>query len=70
MTNITGLPSAKASELRKLLDEVTRTMPDQIEMMKILAKLDFEKFKALVGAGFTKEQALEIVKAEKIQANI
>lgn len=70
MSNITGLPQAEASELRKLIDKLSRSLPEHIEMMALLAKADFEKFKALVAAGFTKEQAIDLLKAEKIKASV
>lgn len=70
MSNITGIPKAEASDLRKILDQMTRTMPEQIEVLQLLARLDFEKFKALQAAGFKAEQAMDLMRAEKIKASI
>lgn len=68
--NITGLPPAPPNELRKILEGLKRGMAEQIELQQLIARLDREKWKAWVEAGFTEQQALDLLKAEKIRANV
>lgn len=68
--NIIGLPKAEASDLRKAIDSLVRAMPEQLELATLLAKLDMNTFNAYVAAGFTKEQALDLLKASKIKASV
>lgn len=68
--NIIGLPKAEASELRKIMDNLIRTMPEQIELAALLAKLDMNTFQSYIAAGFTKDQAMDLLKASKIKAHV
>lgn len=68
--NIIGLPKAEASELRKIMGNIIRTMPEQIELAALLAKLDMNTFQSYIAAGFTKDQAMELLKASKIKAHV
>jgi len=70
MSNITRIPKAGATELRKVIDHILRTMPEQIEMAMLLAKLDMNTFNGYIAAGFTKEQAMDLLKSSKIKANV
>lgn len=68
--NIIGLPKAEASELRKIMDQIIRTMPEQIELAALMAKMDMNTFQSYIAAGFTKDQALDLLKAAKIKAHV
>jgi hypothetical protein len=67
---ITGLPPVPPNDLRKLLEQIKRGFAEQVELSQLVAKLDREKFKAYVAAGFSEAQALELLKAEKIRAHV
>lgn len=68
--NIIGLPKAEASELRKIIDNLIRAMPDQLELSTLLAKFDMNTYNAYLAAGFTEDQALDLLKASKIKASV
>lgn len=70
VSQIHAIPKQDASELRKLLDGMKRAMPEHMELLALLAKMDFAKFEAYVAAGFKPEQALDLLKAEKIKASV
>lgn len=70
MSNLVGLPKQEASELRKVLETIKRGMPEQMELIAMLAQMDFAKFQAYVAAGFKPEQAIDLLKAEKIKASV
>ena len=70
MNHITALPKPDATELRKILDTIKRTMPEELELRAVLAQMDFAKFNAYIQAGFKEHQALELLKAEKIKASV
>lgn len=67
---VVGLPPSNPSELRKVLDTLKRGMPDQLELLTMLARMDFAKFEAYIAAGFKPEQAIDLLKAEKIKAHV
>lgn len=68
--NIIGLPKAEASELRKAIDGIVRSMPEQVELAALVAKLDMNTYQSYIAAGFTKDQALDLLKASKIKAHV
>lgn len=70
MSNITGIPPAPATDLRKLLDGWKRNFHEHVELQEMLAKMDKATFDSYVKAGFTKGEAIELLKASKIKANI
>lgn len=70
MSNIIGIPKQEASDLRKILDTIKRGMPEQIELIATLARMDFARYEAYVAAGFKSEQAIDLLKAEKIKAHV
>ena len=53
-----GKPNEMKEAIRTMLD----VMPDYIEYLKVDAQVRREKFKALVGQGFTVDQAIELCK--------
>lgn len=67
--NVTPLPPP-TSKLRVMLDQIKRDWLEQVELLELMAKLDHEKFGALVKAGFNAVQAMDLLKAEKIKASI
>ena len=70
MSNISAIPKQDASELRKVLEQMKRAMPEHIELVALLARMDFAKFEAYVAAGFKPDQAIDLLKAEKIKAHV
>jgi hypothetical protein len=52
-----------AADYQKLLADMRQRMPQLIEFEVLKAKLVRERFLALRSAGFTDQQALDIVKA-------
>jgi len=70
VSNVIGMPKAEASDLRKIIDKFMRSLPEHIEMLKIMARMDFEQFQAYVKAGFNPEQAMDLIRAGKIKANV
>jgi hypothetical protein len=51
------------AELRGAISTLTMTFEQSVELYKVVGKLYKAKFDAFVAAGFSAEQALEIVKA-------
>ena len=49
-------------KMKNTMNEFKRTLPYQIEIQALLAKLQMAKFQSLVKEGFTMEQALFLVK--------
>jgi uncharacterized protein (UPF0128 family) len=45
------------------LEKLRREMPEIIESQKLIAKIRYETFKAYMDAGFTEEQAMNILKS-------
>lgn len=54
-------------EFQLMIDEMKRTLPFMIENWKIDAKSMFARRKALIEAGFSEKEALEIIKARGAQ---
>lgn len=54
-------------ELELALDEMRRTLPFMIQMWSIDAENLFERRNALIEAGFSEKEALEIIKARGAQ---
>lgn len=59
---ITLLPP-KTDEFKAALDNAIRHLPDTFSYIALRASADFHYFSELKIAGFTEQQALEIVKA-------
>jgi len=57
-----GTPGEKLQEFKEAVRQMTLTLPVQLEMMAIQAKLIRAKYNALVAEGFTEQQALELCK--------
>lgn len=70
MSNITPIPKQDASDLRKVIEGLKRAMPEQVELATLLAKIEFAKYEAYIAAGFSKDQAIDLLKAEKIRASV
>ncbi|HZG16946.1 MAG TPA: hypothetical protein VE710_18300 [Candidatus Bathyarchaeia archaeon] len=58
-------PTGKLTPIEKqmLLEEIENEMPFQIKLFTETSKVYKARFDSLVAAGFSQEQALEIVKA-------
>lgn len=54
-------------EQQMLIDDIVAQMPFQIKLFAETSKLFKERFDALVAAGFSEKQALEIVKARGLE---
>lgn len=52
--------------LREMMEMMNATWNEQVEIMEMRAKLDKAHFDALVKAGFSKEDALDIIKAKGV----
>lgn len=70
MSNVREIPTADKNELRALVEKMKRGMAEHIEMMSILAEVDFAKFQALQKAGFKPEQAIALMRAEKMTVKV
>lgn len=55
-------------ELDMMADEVRRMLPFQIEAIKMNAKALGERREALIKEGFTREEAMDIIKARGVDA--
>ena len=62
MTDIKLISDKEMSEMRKLLVELKKDLPVHLESQTILAQVLKAKFDALIGEGFSVEQALELCK--------
>lgn len=51
-----------AIELQMMVDESARMLPFQIQMMKDTSKVLAARLNALIDEGFTREEAVEIIK--------
>lgn len=69
MANLTEIPQ-KPDDMQKAIDTLTRLLPQQIILYGLLAKADFAKYEGYVKAGFSKSEALDLLKAEKIKATV
>jgi len=54
----------KLSGLKDMIEMFQSTWTEQIEIMAMRAKIDKAYYDSLVQAGFTKEEAMEIVKSK------
>ncbi|WP_264647956.1 hypothetical protein [Bacillus thuringiensis] len=54
-------------ELEMILDNFVKALPMQMRMQREMSKVYKSRFDALVSEGFTKQQALEIVKSRGIE---
>lgn len=55
-------------ELEMMAEELNRMMPLQIEVMKVNAKILAERREALMKEGFTRKEAIDIIKARGVEA--
>ena len=55
-------------ELDMMTDEIKRMLPFQIEAIKLNAKALGERRDALMKEGFTREEAMDIIKARGVDA--
>lgn len=49
-----------ADKLRALLEESKRTLPVLLEHAEVMAKMRFANYRALLAAGFTEQQAMDL----------
>lgn len=59
---VTPMPNEEHDKMRAALEQLKRNKQYQIELNEILAEIRKQAFDAHVRQGFTKEQALELVK--------
>mgnify|MGYP000685716485 CR=1 FL=1 len=55
----------KGTPVDEALADFRKSMASMLELEALLAKKTAEKFKALVANGFTRAEALDLIKAEK-----
>ena len=67
MTKTKFFPPPSRPGIRDVLNDVKRNFDAHLALQELTAQLDRERFKAWVNAGFTEEQALELLKAEKLR---
>ena len=67
MTKAKFFPPPSRPVVRDVLNDVKRNFDAHLALQELTAQLDRERFKAWVKAGFTEEQALELLKAEKLR---
>lgn len=60
---IVSLANTKPDASAAAMAQLERNLPDLLKALEINAKLTSAKFKALVSEGFTREEALELVKS-------
>lgn len=65
ITKLAALPKVERDALRVALEEMKRNIESTIEFEQMRARLRGEKMKALIGAGFTRSEALQIVISDK-----
>lgn len=65
IAKLSALPKVERDALRVSLDEMKRNIESTIEFEQMRARLRGEKMKALIGAGFTRSEALQIIVAGK-----
>lgn len=53
-------------EMDIALDEEMKLLPQKIKLMQIQAKQQYEKRQAYIEAGFTKKEAMELIKTRPI----
>ena len=53
-------------EFQMMIDEAKRTLPMQIQAYIVDSEIMFERFQALKTAGFSEQEALEIIKARGV----
>lgn len=61
--NLTALPTPDKDKLRASLDALHREMPAMIELARVMGQLRFEQYRAYTSAGFSREEALQLVVA-------
>lgn len=64
--SVTLFPAQQRDELQAAIENCKRLLPYQIELAKVIAKSEKAKYDAYVAEGFTKEQALELLKVRGV----
>lgn len=61
--NITPIPTPEKDGMQAALATLQRNLPVVMEYGRISAQLRWSQYSSYIGAGFTEQQALELVKA-------
>lgn len=71
MNKPTVLPPPKdQSELATAIDKMSRMLPEHQRLCALVAQQDMVQFQAWMQAGFTRSDALELLKATKMRVTI
>lgn len=65
IAKLTSIPKPERDELRIAVDEMMRSIDATIEFEQGRARIRGEKMKALIGAGFTRSEALQVIISDK-----
>lgn len=65
IAKLASLPKVDRDQLRVALDEMKRNIETTIEFEQLRARIRGEKLKSLMGAGFSRVEALQIIIADK-----